>query len=340
MKGTTRATPQQCSKCLKVRRFSLLFVVCLVASMTTTVTGQKRVWMIARDATQAEDFIAVQFVDSRRGWVAGDGGIVLRTTDAGATWTTQTLAGIESVSDIYFRTKQDGCLVSGAAILCTTDGGERWAEAERLNSTLFDTLAPELLSISFANRRRGLAVGSLARGDAVVASLVMRTEDGGHTWTRVQVPTKSELIDVDFGSDDAAIIVGADGTILRSIDGGATWTNTRTPTRAALYAIEMRSSRLAWATGERGTILRTTDGGVTWTAVPPPVRSTLLGVRFVNNDDGFCVGRGGVVLATEDGGVTWRRQESGTKRNLFAIHAAKENAWAVGGGGIVLRYER
>ena len=94
------------------------------------------------------------------------------------------------------------------------------------------------------------------------------------------------------------------------------------------------------ALGERGTILRTIDGGGTWAVVPPLVRSTLLGVRFVNNDDGFCVGRGGVILATEDGGVTWRRQESGTKRNLFALHAAKENAWAVGGGTIVLRYER
>jgi hypothetical protein len=34
------------------------------------------------------------------------------------------------------------------------------------------------------------------------------------------------------------------------------------------------------------------------------------------------------------------RQESGTRQNLYALFLDKENGWAVGGDGTVLRYER
>ena len=70
------------------------------------------------------------------------------------------------------------------------------------------------------------------------------------------------------------------------------------------------------------------------------MRTTLLSVKFVNDDEGWIVGRGGVILRSEDGGQTWLQQDSGTRQNLYALFFDKKLGWAVGGDGLVLRYER
>ena len=53
---------------------------------------------------------------------------------------------------------------------------------------------------------------------------------------------------------------------------------------------------------------------------------------------GWTVGRRGLILVTGDGGRHWTAQESGTSRDLFAIHASGDarRAWAVGSGGTIL----
>ncbi len=91
--------------------------------------------------------------------------------------------------------------------------------------------------------------------------------------------------------------------------------------------------------GERGTILRTTDGGISWIAIPLRIKSSLLSVQFVGDDTAWAVGRSGTILRTDDGGLTWIEQESGTKKNLYGLYFAKKIGWAVGGGGMLLRYE-
>lgn len=315
---------------------TLTMLVCFAAMSHAQDAG----WTLTRPNGNAIDFNAVHFVDSKRGWIAGDAGLIMRTTDEGATWAIQSLPIKDTISDIHFRTKEDGCLVAGSLILCTIDGGTSWTETARFTPANFGGLAPELLSVSFADKRRGIAVGSLSRRDAVLDSLALLTDDGGATWKRIVVPTKAELIDVDFAGDEHGLIVGAGGTVLSTRDGGRTWVAQRSGTQSVLYGVESRSERMGWVVGERGTILRTVDGGETWSPVRSPVRTSLLSVRFVNSDDGFIAGRGGVILRSGDGGRTWLRQETRTTDNLYALHIAKKIGWAVGGKGSLLRYER
>jgi len=52
------------------------------------------------------------------------------------------------------------------------------------------------------------------------------------------------------------------------------------------------------------------------------------------------VGRAGTILRSDDAGVSWIQQESTIKNNLFALHFNKKIGWAVGGNGMILRYER
>ena len=83
-------------------------------------------WAGARQGEPGKDLNAVYFVDSKRGWVAGDGGVVLRTKDGGRSWSPQGTGTTDSVNDIYFRDKEDGYLLAGNQIFVTEDGGETW----------------------------------------------------------------------------------------------------------------------------------------------------------------------------------------------------------------------
>jgi photosystem II stability/assembly factor-like uncharacterized protein len=311
----------------------------LLMALTGTVSAQDG-WTGVRRGQPGKDLNAVFFIDSKRGWVAGDSGFVNYTGDGGRTWTPQSIETKDAVNDLYFRNKDDGYIVAGNSIFSTGNSGQSWREIRRYFASDFGGALPELYSVRFSGKKKGWVVGSISRNDVVVDSLVLYTNDGGASWMRQRMPTKEELIHVDFVSEKRGWIVGDGGTILHTEDGGETWVAQNSSVKATLYHVDFRNDRVGWAVGKQGTILRTTDGGETWFIVEPLVRNTLLSVQFVNETEGWIVGRGGVILRSEDAGTTWVRQESRTKQNLYALFFDKDNGWAVGGDGMVLRYER
>lgn len=318
---------------------SVLVLLLLAVSASAGVLAADG-WEAARRGPAGRDLNAVYFADSKRGWIAGDGGFLSRTEDGGRSWSPLTVGTTDAVNDVYFRNKENGYLLAGNRIFSTSDSGHAWREIRRFLPVDFDRAMPELYSVRFSGKKKGWVVGSVSRRDTVVDSLLIYTDDSGASWQRQRVPTREELIHLDFVSDKRGWIVGASGTILYTENGGETWTPQRTGTTATLYHVDFRNERTGWAVGERGTILRTTDGGTTWFPVTVSVRNTLLSVRFVDEDEGWIVGRGGVILHSSDGGRTWARQESKTTQNLYALFVDKKQGWAVGGDGVVLQYER
>ncbi|HKS28662.1 MAG TPA: YCF48-related protein [Pyrinomonadaceae bacterium] len=302
--------------------------------------AQTAVWTAARRGLMGKDLNAVYFSDSKRGWIAGDGGFLSRTKDSGRTWSSQSVGTTDAINDVYFRDKEDGYLLAGNRIFGTTDGGETWRELREFRASEFGGAEAEFYSIRFSGKRRGWVVGSASRRDVIAESIIIHTNDGGLSWVRQLVPVREDLIHLDFTSDERGWVVGAGGTILFTRDGGQTWTKQSSGTTVTLFHVDFRNERVGWAVGERGTVLRTTDGGETWSTVPVPVSSTLLSVAFVDEDEGWIVGRGGVILRSNDGGRTWTRQESRTKENLYALFIDKKGGWAVGGNGMVLNYEK
>lgn len=318
----------------------LLLSLCAAAASAAAALDRVSGWRAVRHGLAEKDLNAVYFVDSKRGWIAGDDGFVSRTEDGGETWARQSVATTDAVNDVYFRNRDDGFLLAGNRIFGTRDGGEHWRGVSRFPPQFFNGGLPELYSIRFAGKKKGWVVGSVSRREKVTDSLLLYTNDGGISWETAPVPVHVELIHIDFANDERGWIVGAGGTILHTVDGGATWTQQRSNTTATLYHVDFRNNRVGWAVGERGTVLRTTDGGDTWFPVTLPVRATLLSVQFTSDDDGWIVGRGGTILRTGDAGRTWIRQESTTTQNLYALDTDKKNNWAVGGDGLVLQYER
>lgn len=110
---------------------------------------------------------------------------------------------------------------------------------------------------------------------------VVRTVDGGATWTRLAVPGAGDLDfrDIEAVSADTAYVLaigpGEKSRIYKTENGGAAWALqfTNPDPRAFYDAIAFWDATTGLAMGDpvdgRFTLVRTVDGGRTWTPVPP-----------------------------------------------------------------------
>ncbi len=323
-----------------MRNKIIMLLVIGALMLAAVVCHAQSGWTSSRVSSGGKDLNAVYFVDSKHGWVAGDSGFLAYTDDGGASWIERRLGGDHSINDISFVNKDNGVALAGGSIFETSDGGHSWREAHKFAASEFDGATPELYSLRFNGKKRGWVVGSASRGDEIVNSILAITRNGGATWQVLHAPTNQELIHIAFVDDKRGWIVGAGGAILHTEDAGETWTKQNSETDATLYHVDFRNDKEGWTVGEKGTILRTDDGGRTWRKIESPARGTLLSVQFVNADEGWIVGRGGVILRSGNRGQTWIEQESGTKQNLYALFIDKKNGWAVGGNGLIVKYQR
>jgi photosystem II stability/assembly factor-like uncharacterized protein len=290
------------------------------------------------------DLVAVFFTSPDRGWIAGDDGFLASTTDGGRSWTKYPLNTTEDINEIYFRNDDNGYLVAGRKMFITRDAGRTWQETRIYRSGDFGAGTPEFLSIRFSDKKRGYAIGSVLRRvkneDVVIDSLVMRTEDGGDTWQRVKVPTKTELFHLDFSGSSRGWIVGDGGVILATTDEGKTWSIQSSGTAMPLYNVDFRDDKEGYAVGKSGTILRTQNGGTSWETIRTDINETLMRVEFADDKNGWIVGYAGSILRSGDRGRSWVRQESFTREHLYGLYMDKKYGWAVGAKGTILQFKK
>lgn len=318
---------------------SFLVIAVLALSFFHNSTAQTA-WTSTR-ATTAADLVAVYFTSADKGWIAGDGGYLASTDDGGRSWNKYPLNTTEDINEIYFRNEDNGYLVAGRKLFITSDSGRTWRETIIFRPGDFRIGTPEFLSIRFADKKRGFVVGSVVSiNDVVVDSLVMRTEDGGLTWHRIPVPSKTELFHLDFHGDSRAWIVGDVGTILATDDGGISWKQQRSGVSRALFNVDFRDDKYGFAVGGGATVLRTENGGQTWEKIPVRTAETFKRVSFADDKNGWIVGHGGTILRSSDRGRTWIIQESGTRSPLYGLHVTKKFGWAVGSKGTIITYHR
>jgi len=309
----------------------------LTSTLLIVITGVAQAqWVVAFQDKSKRDLNGVYFMDGRYGWVIGDRGIIHTTQDNGAEWQPQEPKLNDNISDIVFRTREDGWLVTssptGSRILKTVNGGENWELVFQLavapGANKNDV--PVLYSVAFPNKNKGWVVGDSGR--------ILHSEDGGRNWRRQESGVKDELVHVKFINDKRGWVVGAKGTILFTDDGGRTWERQISGTPNHLYHIETRGKENAWIVGDKGVVLRTTNAGVSWERVAVETTQNLLNIAFANDKNGWIIGWNGTILRSGDGGKTWIEQESGTRSHLYGISASKREVWVVGAEGLVLKY--
>ncbi|KXK05704.1 MAG: BNR repeat-containing glycosyl hydrolase [Acidobacteria bacterium OLB17] len=322
---------------MSILRSFYIFILIFAAAISAAAQGT---WT-ARSSGTSEDLVAVYFTSASRGFIAGDNGFLASTRDGGVTWQKYPLNTKESINEIYFRNDKNGYLVAGKLMFRTDDGGETWKQTRIYRVGDFTKGTPEFTSIRFANKDRGLIIGAIVnQRDEIVDSLLLLTEDGGESWSRVPLPSKAEIFHLDFDGSKRGWIVGDKGLMMATEDGGRTWSIQKTGVERALFAVDFRDDTDGFAVGGGGSIIRTENGGASWEKIASPSPETLKRVYFADDKNGFAVGFHGLMLRTYDKGKNWALENSGVQKDFYGLFMAKKYGCAVGEGGLVLTYSR
>ena len=153
-------------------------------------------------------------------------------------------------------------------ILHTSDGGATWEDwtpeffkalsfEEEMDSMDFVNPSPSMFSIYFTDKNNGWACG--------LDSTIIHTTDGGKTWKELENDGMDPLYTI-YVKGNTGWAVGDKGSYLMSTDGGKTWKLQPTAIKSKLWFRDVffSSPEKGWVTGARGTVVHTTDGGKSW----------------------------------------------------------------------------
>lgn len=204
----------------------------------------------------------VNFTDIQNGYAGGISNgtqALVRTNDNGTTWTdvTPDPTIAYQINGISFIDPQNGFAADQIKVYRTNNAGATWNDF---------TPGMSIKDIGFASMDVGFVCGSMNPFAAV-----MKTVDGGQTWSNVlnatlPVFTSSSMQKIDVVNQDAVFVSGQYSNIIfKTLDGGVTWD---TITVAAIYEImdfDFTSETQGHLVSGMGEIYGTSDGGLTWT---------------------------------------------------------------------------
>jgi photosystem II stability/assembly factor-like uncharacterized protein len=224
--------------------------------------------------------------------------------------------------DAVFAGKRMVVVGERGHVLLSDDQGATWRQAKVPTRAL-------LTAVYFHDDRLGWVVGH--------DEIILRSEDGGETWTRTHAAPEKEqpLLDVWFKDADTGFAIGAYGTILASTDGGRSWTQQPfeprplvEPPRAAskaddypeedmaadshLNAVTRAADGKLYLAAEAGHLFRSDDEGATWLELPSPYEGSFFGVLPLQGATVLAFGLRGHLFRTEDAGQSWREIPTGT----------------------------
>jgi len=292
-----------------------------------------------------QNLFATCFTNDREGWIVGELGRIIRTTDGGQSWVRQDAGTKRPFLAITCLDAKTAWIAGKEGIVYgTKDGGDTWTQLQTGSTR-------HIFAIEFPNTERGHAVGDFGT--------MVHTEDGGKTWTASRVPENVALPEsaldtgvepgdvnlygISYGDADHVWVVGEFGIVMASADGGRTWTQQHTPIESTLFGVRFLDVNRGFAVGIDSTILSTTDGGQTWRTVTPPITQRSYYDITVRGQNGWIVGDSGTVLKSTDGGVTWAAEPLSIKlaANWIRAVALSPNGSGVAAGseGLVFRIE-
>ncbi|MBK6505305.1 MAG: FG-GAP repeat protein [Ignavibacteria bacterium] len=280
-------------------------------------------WFTQSSGT-SQHLTAVYFVNGNTGWVVGDNGIILKTTNGGRSWFQQDSQAGNKLGAVQFINANTGWVAGYAATMRkTTNGGENW---------LPQSIGPAWLpwSFNFVDENYGWIVCEFG--------IILHTTNGGADWLPQESGTSIDLHSVHFADNRTGWAVGESGIIIATSNGGSNWTMQTSGTGSILSSVQFADNNTGWIAGYYATILKTTNCGTNWTAYASGTGCALRSVHFVKNSIGWVAGFWGAVARTTDGGTNWTPQASNTSELLWSIHFSDyKTGWAVGTYGSIIK---
>jgi photosystem II stability/assembly factor-like uncharacterized protein len=279
--------------------------------------------------SNSDDLRSIYFVDDSVGMVGGWYGNVLRTTDAGRTWTPIT-TGINSIvtSFQFLNSKNGFAFTNSRQVLFTIDAGRTWTPFPE--SIVF---IGNVNKSFFIDAQIGWLAGSRG-GDIPYTTIgvLATTTDRGTSWKYATFP--NTLMDVYFYSHTEGWVADVGGTIYNTVDGGQTWS--KLSGTATMFSFVGRSN--AWGILNGSQIKATRNGWKVDTAQTSSITSAdLQALTVIDQKNAFACGTNATIIGTSNQGNTWTKlHDSSANISLNGICCkGQDEIWAVGSSSII-----
>lgn len=247
-------------------------------------------WDVPQTGTD-EPLYAVSLAGGEEIWAAGRAGVVIRSVDGGGTWMRRATPFDRHIFGLHASGPGKVLAVGDYGLqLRSVDGGGHWSCLPREQDVILGRLSSvggdavgagefgtiERLPRGIPPGRRGRLSGvpedlyvfdvwlDADEGVGVAVGLggsVVRSEDGGATWSSVTTSFGQDLFGVG-GSGARVVISGEGGLLAFSEDAGRSFRQTESPIPSVtLTDVEFADAQHVYAVGSRGLVLRSDDGG-------------------------------------------------------------------------------
>ena len=332
-----------------------------VAALSLYAAVAQAQWIPATSGTTNE-MRGLSVVSKNVVWASGQRGTIVRTTDGGRTWITDTIPGaskldLRSIAATSASVAHALSIADSGRVFRTTDSGRTWKSqlVGQRKGSFFD-------AIQFWDAKHGIAVSDPVDGKF----LFITTSDGGETWQEVPAAALPDALPNEggfaasgscltvYGKRDVWFATGGASVarVYHSWDRGKSWRVYDTPIRAGIasagaFSIAFRDGMhgviaggdyTQAALGGRNVAL-TTDGGRTWTlvdsaAAPGGFRSAVTYVPGTKGKVLVAVGLNGTDIS-RDGGRRWTKTDSTAYNSV--LFAGRDAGFVVGPRGRVAR---
>ncbi len=295
-----------------------------LTKLLTVITVLALASSVYSQATALNEY-SLKFENSSTATLVGEGGLIMKTTDNGITWSEKT----SNVSSVLFGVATLGTIAVAAGengvVLRTTDNGDNWETV--LPGTIENLNDAEIIAGT-----RAIVCGN--NGE------IFLSEDAGLSWTDISSGTTSNLTDILFLNADNGFIVGASSTLLHTTDGGSSWQNVDLSfTNSDFNAIAALDAANLFIVGNSGALFISNDAGETWYGqMGFSYENNFNDIVFFDALSGTIAADDGLILFTTDGGQSWYPGETSSIRSGYDFYSvafsSPSNGISIGSNGV------
>ena len=221
-------------------------------------------------------FRSLMFADTQKGWAGSlvSWRLLFQTTNGGDTWTEvwnipeprpSAICGLwVASSQVIYGV---GSYAGPARVIKSGDGGATWASQD------LAPLANTVIDVFFFNELEGFVVGGRGHFPNDIYSVVLRTTDGGATWSERYLGTRQGEWGwkISFPHADTGYVslerFNGPMVVLKTVNRGLSWTELPFEDYNE-QGVGFATPNTGWVGGSGNPTFGTTDGGLTWNLTP------------------------------------------------------------------------
>ncbi len=256
-------------------------------------------WKWVNPLPQGNDLNTVDFLNNDIVFITGENGTLLKSTDAGITWSIIKTETNDIIYPYFFNQNQILLIDYNDNIFRSFNGGKNWSEKKQLTPHLNNG------KFHFFDMNKAVCYSR-------IDSIMLKTSNCGNSWDTIKIPPTDYYRNKMYFFDENTFFIVDKSSLIKSTDSGKNWSIYNNLPDSSLKSLFFINENIGWISGSKGKIYKTTDGGLNWQKQNVCKNTAEVQYfKFFDENTGYIFsGNNSGLFKTTDGGNHWEMQTS------------------------------